>query len=72
MTERDLIRVDPAGLLAIRDALVMQDVDEAYHQLRLLADADCAIALATGEHWTEWERAAFHNGEIAARDGNNG
>jgi hypothetical protein len=46
-----------AALLAIRDALVEGDPQEAYHQLRMIADPDCKVSLANrGDHWAEWGR----------------
>lgn len=47
-----------SALLAVRDALVANDVGEAYHRLRMLADPDCSVFLRTGDHWSEWERCA--------------
>lgn len=44
-------------LLLIRDALVEEDVSEAYHQLYLLADA----GRGTYEPWNEWEAQAKRN-----------
>lgn len=42
-------------LLAIRDALVAGDSNEAYHQLRMAADPDCKNALRyQGDHWKPW------------------
>lgn len=44
-------------LLAIRDALVDGDCDEAYHQLYQLAER----GRNTFEPWDEWEIQAKHN-----------
>lgn len=41
-------------LLCIRDAIVMEDYDEAYHLLYLIADPN----LSSTEPWAEMERKA--------------
>lgn len=45
-------------LLAIRDALVADDKDEAFHQLRMAADPECKNFLRYHDHWTPWEDIA--------------
>lgn len=46
-------------LLAIRDALVAGDSNEAYHQLRMACDPECVNALKFGgNHWRPWEDIA--------------
>jgi hypothetical protein len=57
-----LVSVKAADLLAVRNALIAGDINEAYHQLRMMADPSCDIALHTGDHWTEWEDATGRNG----------
>lgn len=50
--------VNAADLLSVRNALIAGDVDEAYHQLRMLADPTGSVQLQTGDHWTQWEKIA--------------
>jgi hypothetical protein len=54
-------RADAPKLLAIRDALVKGDVEEAYHQLYSLADPEfCNL-----QPWAELERIRREGGEDA-------
>lgn len=56
--DNNLVQVKAAALLAIRDALIVEDYNEAYHQLRLIADPECEHALAERNHWIKWETMA--------------
>lgn len=58
MTMPGKLVVNAADLLAVRNALIAGDLNEAYHQLRTMADGDCTVYLKTGDHWTEWEHTA--------------
>jgi hypothetical protein len=60
------VTVSAACLLAVRDALVARDPDEAYHQLRMAANADLHNDT---EHWIEWERASRTTPHPASDDG---
>ncbi len=53
-----MVQVKAYQLLAIREALVIGDQQEAYHILRMMADEDCRHSLERGNHWHEWERIA--------------
>lgn len=50
------VRISMVTLIAIRDALVINDVHEAYHQLRVIADPEPEVGR---DHWEAWERAAL-------------
>ena len=52
------MEIAATSVLAIRDALIRGNVQEAYHELRMAVDGDCTIALETGEHWTAVEAEA--------------
>lgn len=59
-----VIEVSARRLLALREALIERDLDEAYHQLRMAVDPNCDVYSRTrsgkgiGEHWTDLESAA--------------
>lgn len=55
------VMIDAAALIAIRDALVNNEVDEAYHILRVQADPDFRHSLAAGNSWLQWEEIAKHS-----------
>lgn len=51
--------ISAQSLLAIRDAMVANDVNEAYFQLLHAVDPDAKIAFRNrGNHWFELEAAA--------------
>lgn len=52
------VLVNAKALIAIRDALVDDCLDDAYHILRMQADPDCKVALTQGDHWSQWEAIA--------------
>lgn len=53
------VLVDASRLLAIRDALVLDDKMEVYHQLRMIVDPTNRVALANDmNHWAELEAIA--------------
>jgi hypothetical protein len=50
--------VPAAPLMAAQRALVNEEPNEAYHQLRTAADPVMSVALGNdGNHWKEWEQA---------------
>ena len=54
------VMVNAKSLIAIRDALVDECYDDAYHILRMQADPDCEVHLTQGDHWAQWEAIAEH------------
>jgi hypothetical protein len=54
------VLVNAKALIAIRDSLVDEDYDQAYHILRMQADPDCHVCLTQGDHWAQWEAIAEH------------
>jgi len=61
------VEVDAAGLIAVRDALIDRDMDEAYHQLYALACPD----FSRPQPWAAWEAAAgseCHTAEMMEAD----
>lgn len=49
------VAVPAARIVYVRDALVMGDYDEAYHQLRMMVDPECAVYERTKDHWSDVE-----------------
>ncbi len=52
------MQIPGSAVLAIRDALLVGDAEEAYHMLRMAVDPACEIYKARGDHWREAEDEA--------------
>lgn len=54
------VSISAAALVALHDALVDGDANEAFHILRMQADPDCRVFLTKRDHFAQWkEIAAF-------------
>lgn len=63
------MQVKASALIAIRDALIAEDIQEAYHQLRMIVDPNNDVWLAEHNHWAELEREASKEVADAYRGG---
>lgn len=52
------VMVNATALMAIHDALVGGENDEAFHILRMMADSDCKVFLRERDHFAQWKAIA--------------